>query len=57
MTAVEGPTRIAIRVALALVSVVVIAWLAVMERDVRLQARGVDTALNFRIPGHFSNTN
>ncbi len=53
MTALGGPKGIALRGALVLVSVVVIGWLAVMERDVRLQARGVDTTLNFRLPGHF----
>ena len=51
MTAPGGPARIAIRAALALISVVVIAWLAVMERDVRLQRRGVATAGNVRDAG------
>jgi predicted Zn-dependent protease len=35
---------VAARVVVALVSVVVLAWLGVMERDTRLQNRGVDTA-------------
>ena len=40
------------RVAVAVVAVVAIAWLAVQERDVRLQARGTADAQHLDMPGN-----
>lgn len=42
------------RVAVAAVAVAVLAWLGVMERDVRLEARGVDAARRLSDPGSFA---
>jgi len=39
------------RIAVALLAVVVLAWLGVMERDARLQARGVEAAGRLGDPG------
>lgn len=46
-----APKGIAVRGALVLASLVAIAWLGIMERDVRLQARGVKAALDLSAPG------
>lgn len=43
----------AARVLVAVVAVVVLAWLAVMQRDARLLARGVDAAGQLRTAGSF----
>jgi hypothetical protein len=43
---------VAARVAVAVVAVAVIAWLAVMERNVRLQARAVQTSDHLVVPGN-----
>jgi hypothetical protein len=43
----------AARVLVAVVAVVVLAWLAVMERDARLLARGVEAAGQLRTAGSF----
>jgi hypothetical protein len=45
---------VAARVVIGVVAVVVLAWLAVMERDARLQARGVKAAGQLRVPGNFA---
>ncbi|MEA2136560.1 MAG: hypothetical protein QOC68_4469 [Solirubrobacteraceae bacterium] len=42
----------AARVAVAVVAVTAIAWLAVLERDVRLQARGVEASDHLVVPGN-----
>jgi hypothetical protein len=42
------------RACVALLAVVVLAWLAVMERDARLQAEGVDAARQVRAPGNYA---
>jgi hypothetical protein len=41
-----------VRVALALVAVVVIGWLAVQQRDAVLQARGVEASGHLAVPGN-----
>ncbi len=40
------------RVAVGLIAAVAIAWLAVMERDFRLQARGVQASDHLVVPGN-----
>jgi predicted Zn-dependent protease len=42
------------RVAVAAVALVALAWLGVMERDVRLEARGIDAARRLSDPGSFA---
>ena len=42
----------AARVAVAAVAVAALAWLGVLERDVRLQARGVRAAQQLAVPGN-----
>ena len=42
----------AARIAVAVVAVAAIAWLAVMERNVRLQARGVEASNQLVVPGN-----
>jgi hypothetical protein len=43
----------AARIVVALAAVVIVAWLAVMERDARLQKRGVSTASEMVVSGRF----
>jgi hypothetical protein len=42
------------RLVVCTVAVLVLAWLAVMERDARLQARGIEAARDLRAPGSFA---
>jgi hypothetical protein len=44
---------VAARAALAMIAVAVVVWLGVMERDARLQARGIDAAARLHVPGSF----
>jgi hypothetical protein len=44
----------ALRVGVVLLACAVLAWLGVMERDTRLQARGTEAARALHMPGNFA---
>jgi predicted Zn-dependent protease len=45
---------VAARIGVGLIAALVLAWLGIAERNVRLEAEGVAAAGNLRVPGNFA---